>query len=141
MESKEDKELEKIRRAKLQEMMKKSKTYEKEETVFSHNKPIKVTDATFKETVHNHPLVIVDCWATWCGPCQMVTPIIEELARDYAGKVVFGKLNVDRNPVTTMQYQIMSIPTLLVFCHGKLVDKIIGALPRQLLEARITRHL
>jgi len=119
--------------------MKKSKTWEKEETAL--NKPIEVTDATFEETVQNHPLVPVDCWATWCGPCQMVAPIIEELARDYAGKVVFAKLNVDKNPATTMQYQIMSIPTLLVFKHGKLVDKIIGASPRQILEAQIKRHL
>jgi thioredoxin 1 len=139
LENEEDKELERIRRAKLQEMMKKSKTWEKEETVL--NKPIEVTDATFEETVQNHSLVIVDCWATWCGPCHMVAPIIEELARDHAGKVVFGKLDVDKNPATVMQYQIMSIPTLLVFKHGKLVDKIIGASPRQILEAQITRHL
>ena len=139
MKNEEDKELERIRRAKLREMMKKSKTYEKEEKVL--NKPIEVTDATFEETVQNHPLVVVDCWATWCGPCHMVAPIIEELARDYAGKVLFGKLNVDKNPATTMRYQIMSIPTLLVFNHGKLVDKIIGASPRRILEAKITRRL
>ena len=139
MENEEDKELERIRRAKLQEMMKKSKTCEKEEKLL--NKPIEVTDATFEETVQNHPLVVVDCWATWCGPCHMVAPIIEELARDYAGKVLFGKLNVDKNPATATQHQIMSIPTLLVFKHGKLVDKIIGASPRQILETKITRHL
>ena len=139
MEKEEDKELERIRRVKLQGMMKKSKTWEKEETAL--NKPVEMTDANFEKNVRNHQLVIVDCWATWCGPCQMVAPIIEELARDYAGKVVFGKLNVDRNPVTTMQYQIMSIPTLLVFCHGKLVDKIIGALPKQSIEVQITRNL
>ena len=138
MGNKEDKELERIRRAKLQEMIKKSKTWEKEAVL---NKPIEITDATFEETIHNHPTVVVDCWATWCGPCQMVTPIIEELARDYAGKVVFGKLDVDKNPATAMQYQIMSIPTLLVFNHAKLVDKIIGALPKQSIEAQITRHL
>lgn len=139
MENEEDKELERIRRAKLQEMMKKSKICEKEEKVL--NKPIEVTDATFEETVQNHSLVVVDCWATWCGPCHMVAPIIKELARDYAGKVLFGKLDVDKNPATAMRYQIMSIPTLLVFNHGKLVDKIIGASPRQILEAKITRHL
>jgi thioredoxin 1 len=139
LENEEDKELERIRRTKLQEMMKKSKTSEKEEKVL--NKPIEVTDATFEETVQNHPLVVVDCWATWCRPCYMVAPIVEELARDYAGKVLFGKLDVDKNPATAMQYQIMSIPTLLVFNHGKLVDKIIGASPRQILETKITRHL
>ena len=139
MENQEDKELERIKRAKLQEMMKKSKTSEKEEMVL--NKPIEVTDSTFKETIENHPLVVVDCWAPWCGPCHMVAPIIEELARDYAGKILFGKLDVDENPATAMQYQIMSIPTLLVFNHGKLVDRMIGALSRQILEPKITRHL
>ena len=139
MENEEDKELERIRRAKLQEIMKKSRTSEKEGQVLS--KPVEVTDATFKETVENHPLVVVDCWAPWCGPCHMVAPIIEELARDYAGKVLFGKLNVDENPATAMQYQIMSIPTLLMFNNGKLVDRIIGALPRQMLESKITCHL
>ena len=139
MENEEDKELKRIRRAKFQEMMNKSKTCEKEKTVL--NKPVEVTAATFEETVQNHPLVVVDCWATWCGPCHMVAPIIEELARDYAGKVVFGKLNVDKNSATVIQYQIMSIPTLLVFKHGKLVDKIIGASPKQILEAQIARHL
>jgi len=139
LENEEDKELERIKRAKLQEMMKKSKTSEKEEMVL--NKPIEVTDSTFKETIENHPLVVVDCWAPWCGPCHMVAPIIEELARDYAGKILFGKLDVDENPATAMQYQIMSIPTLLVFNHGKLVDRMIGALPKQMLEPKIKCYL
>jgi len=137
---KEDKELERIKRAKLQEIMKKkSKTSEKEEMVL--NKPIEVTDSTFKEIIENHPLVVVDCWAPWCGPCHMVAPIIEELARDYAGKILFGKLSVDENRKVSMQCDIMSIPTLLVFKNGKLVDKIIGAMSKQMLEPKITRYL
>ena len=139
MENEENKELEKIRRAKLQEIMKKSRTSEKEGIVLS--KPIEVTDATFKKTIESHPLVVVDCWAPWCGPCRMVAPVIEELARDYAGKILFGKLNVDENRKVSTQYDIMSIPTLLVFKNGKLVDTIIGAMPRQTLEQKITRHL
>ena len=71
----------------------------------------------------------------------MIAPIIEELAREYAGKVVFGKLDVDKNQEISMQYQIMSIPTLMVFSHGRLLDKIMGALPKPVLEARITRYL
>lgn len=138
MENEKDEELEKIRQAKLREMMKKSKSFEEEVLI---NKPVEVTDATFNETVQNHPLVVIDCWATWCGPCRMITPIIEELAREYAGKVVFGKLDVDKNRAVTMQYQIMSIPTLIVFSHGKLVDRIMGALPKPVLEAQITRYL
>ena len=139
MENENDKELEKIRLAKMLEMMKKGGTSEKERTVVS--KPIEVTDATFRETVESHPLVVVDCWAPWCGPCRMVAPIIEELAEKYSGKVLFGKLNVDENRATALQYQIMSIPTLLVFKSGNLVDSIIGALPKQMLEPKITRHL
>jgi thioredoxin 1 len=93
------------------------------------------------EVVRKNPLVVVDCWAPWCGPCYMVAPVVEELARDHAGKILFGKLNVDENRRTAMQYQIMSIPTMLVFKNGKLVDRIIGAMPRQMLEPKITRYL
>jgi thioredoxin 1 len=138
VEKEEDEELERIKQAKLQKMMK-SVAPEKRGTAF--NKPVEMTDATFKEMIQNHSLVVVDCWAPWCGPCRMVAPIIEELSRDYAGKILFGKLNVDENREVSMQYDIMSIPTLLVFKNGKLVDKIIGAMPRQTLEQKITRHL
>jgi thioredoxin 1 len=138
VENEEDEELERIKAAKLQKMMK-SVAPEKRGTVF--NKPVEITDATFKEMIQNHPLVVVDCWAPWCGPCRMVAPIIEELSRDYAGKILFGKLNVDDNREVSRQYDIMSIPTLLVFKNGKLVDTIIGAMPRQTLEQKITRHL
>jgi len=138
VENEEDEELERIKQARLQKMMK-SVAPEKRGTAF--NKPVEMTDATFKEMIQNHPLVVVDCWAPWCGPCRMVAPIIEELTRDYAGKILFGKLNVDNNREVSMQYDIMSIPTLLVFKNGKLVDTIIGAMPRQTLEQKITRHL
>jgi len=138
MESDEDRELERIKQAKLHEMMKKMSS-EKQKTF--PNEPIELTDATFKEIIQKHPLVVVDCWAPWCGPCRMVAPVIKQLARDYAGKILFGKLNVDENPEVSAQYQIMSIPTLLVFKNGKLVDKIVGAMPRQMLEPKITRYL
>jgi thioredoxin 1 len=138
VENREDEELERIKQAKLQKMMK-SMAPEKRGTAF--NKPVEMTDATFKEMILNHPFVVVDCWAPWCGPCRMVAPIIEELSRDYAGKILFGKLNVDENREVSTQYDIMSIPTLLVFKNGKLVDTIIGAMPRQTLEQKITRHL
>ena len=79
--------------------------------------------------------------APWCAPCHMVAPIIEGMARDYAGRILFGKLNVDENRGVAMHHQIMSIPTLLVFKNGKLVDRIIGAMPRKMLEPKITCHL
>ena len=138
MENDENKELERIKQAKLREMMK-SVASEKQGT--SLNEPVEMTDATFKEMIQNHSLVVVDCWAPWCGPCQMVAPVIKELARDYAGKILFGKLNVDKNQEVSTQYGIMSIPTLLVFKNGKLVDTIIGAIPRQMLEPKIRSYL
>jgi thioredoxin 1 len=105
------------------------------------NKPVDLTDATFTEAVQNHPLVVVDCWAPWCHPCLYVSPIVEEMALDHAGKIFFGKLNVDENKKVAMKYGIMSIPTLLVFKNGKLVDQITGARPREKLEPMITRYV
>ena len=135
----EDDELKKIRHKKLQELMKKVRdTKMKNE---SSGKPVKLTDSSFNDAIQNSPLVVIDCWAPWCGPCNIVTPIIEELASDYAGKILFGKLNVDENRTTAIKYEIMSIPTLLVFKTGKLVDRIIGAMPKALLEPKITQYL
>ncbi|MGC8940389.1 MAG: thioredoxin [Candidatus Bathyarchaeia archaeon] len=136
----DDEELKRIREMKLRQMMEKMRETGRRGKI-ALNKPIVVTDATFNEVISGHPLVVIDCWAPWCGPCQMVAPILEELARDYAGKIIFGKLNVDENPITAMQFQVMSIPTLLVFKYGKLVDRIVGAMPRQKLELQITRYL
>jgi len=137
MRKDDDEELERIRQAKLQKM--RSVASEKQETGL--NKPVEVTDATFRETIQNHRLVVVDCWAPWCGPCHMVAPVIEEMAQDYAGRILFGKLNVDENQKVSEQYEIMGIPTLLVFKNGKLVDKIVGAMPRQTLEPMIKQYL
>jgi thioredoxin 1 len=113
MENKENNELHRIKLKKMREMMKRIAGQEKRKVLF--NKPVEVTDKTFDETIRNNQLVVVDCWAPWCGPCQMVAPIIEELAKQYAGKVLFGKLNVDENPLMAMRYGIMGIPTLLFF--------------------------
>ena len=126
-----------FRRKALEEKLKSPKKQEK--TVL--NKPVDLTDVTFKKAIQNHSLAVVDCWAPWCGPCRFLSPIIEEIARDYAGRIFFGKLNVDENPRVAMQYGIMSIPTLLIFKNGRLVDQIIGAMPRRMLEPRITRYL
>jgi thioredoxin 1 len=137
---KKDEELEKIKQRKMRQLIEKASETEKKKKP-ALNKPIEVSDATFKETIQNHSLVVVDCWAPWCSPCYMVAPVIEEMARDYAERILFGKLNVDENRKVAMQYQIMSIPTLLVFKNGKLADRIVGAMPRQMLEPKITRYL
>jgi thioredoxin 1 len=134
-----DEELEKIKQKKLRQLM--EKAAETKRTKSAPNKPVDLTDATFTEAVQNHPVVVVDCWAPWCHPCLYVSPIVEEMALDYAGKIFFGKLNVDGNKKVAMKYGIMSIPTLLVFKNGKLVDQIMGARPREKLEPMITRYI
>ena len=142
MVDQKDEDLEKIKRKKLEEMMRRisDRTEEKLPSQAS-DKPVDLTDATFTKFVDDSSLSVIDCWAPWCGPCHMVSPIIEELAREYAGKISFGKLNMDNNQGVAAQYGIRSIPTLLVFKHGKLVDQIIGAIPRRMLEPRIISHL
>ena len=142
----EDEELKRIRERKLRRLKRQSAGREaegndQEPVKPSLDEPVELTDDTFLETVAKHPNVIVDCWAPWCGPCRLVSPIIEELARDYAGKILFGKLNVDENQTVATQYRIMSIPTLLVFKNSKLVDQIVGAMPKKMLEERIRRTL
>jgi thioredoxin 1 len=146
-ESKLKKLLEESERLKKERLKKERKDLKerpkasREKVKSASNEPVDLTDATFAEAVQNHPLVVVDCWAPWCHPCLYVSPIVEEMARDYAGKIFFGKLNVDENREVSTQYGIMSIPTLLVFKNGRLVDQIIGAMPREKLEPKITHHL
>lgn len=98
---------------------------------------ITVTDANLQEVLNHYPLVVVDCWAPWCGPCRTLAPVIDTLAAEYHGKVVFAKLNVDENQRTAMMYQTMSIPTLLIFRQGKPVDRITGAVPKPMIQRKI----
>jgi len=100
------------------------------------SKTVEVTDADFDEFVKNNPKVVVDCWAAWCAPCRMLTPIIDELAEEKTD-VKFAKLDVDKNRAVPSKYGIMSIPTLLYFKDGQLVDKTLGALPKQVIESRL----
>ena len=103
--------------------------------------PIQLSDNNFNENVKKYQTIVIDCWAPWCGPCRMVGPVVEELAREMQGKVVFGKLNVDENRTTSAKYGIMSIPTLLMFKNGQLIDTFVGAMPETILKAKITSHL
>jgi len=101
-------------------------------------KPVEVTDNTFAREVLSADIsVLVDCWAPWCAPCRQLSPIIEELASDYANGVKITKLNVDENPVTASQYGIHSIPTMLLFKEGKLIHRLVGALPKEEIEKNI----
>ena len=134
----EDIEIERIKAKKMREMearMKSKKEGKKGEQLIDH--PLTLDDSSFIPTVKKYPLVVVDCWAPWCAPCRMVAPIIDELAREYAGKVVFGKLNVDENPRIASEFAIMAIPTMFIFKNGEPVDVIQGALPKPYLEAKL----
>ena len=102
---------------------------------------LELTPDNFDEAVKKHAVLVVDCWAPWCAPCRMVAPVIEGLAEDYQGKIAFGKLNVDVNQTLAMRYQIMSIPTLLIFKNGQLVDQKVGALPRNALEPELIKYI
>ena len=131
-------DLDEIREKKMNELANKYSGDSKQEIL---DKPIIITDDTFDNVIQKYKLLVIDCWAEWCGPCRMVGPVIDELAKDYAGKIVFGKINVDENRTIPMKFQIMSIPTILIFKDGNLVDKIIGALPKPKLESRIKQYL
>lgn len=103
---------------------------------------IEITDANFEEViVKSGKPALVDFWAEWCGPCRMVGPVVEELAKDYDGRAVIGKVNVDNNPNISMQFGIRNIPALLFFKDGKVVDKQIGAVPRNVLEEKLKAQL
>ena len=138
MES-EDEELKRIRESKRERLvnhLEGGNEPVKQKTL--PDSPVEVTDADFDTFVNKFSPVVIDCWAPWCGPCQMVGPIIEELAKEYSGRVVFGKLNVDSNQNTARKYGIMSIPTLLVFKDSKLVGQQVGAMPKDALAGALT---
>ncbi len=104
--------------------------------------PLAVTDATFQQEVEQHKgLVIVDFWATWCGPCHMVAPIMEQLASEYPGKVKVLKVDVDANQRTAMRFNVRSIPSILFFKDGRHVDTLVGAYPKPAFEQKIQQHL
>jgi thioredoxin 1 len=105
-------------------------------------KYIEVTDATFEKDVINSDIpVLVDFWAVWCAPCRMIAPIVEELASEKEGKLKVAKLDVDNNPETAMKFGIRSIPTLLIFKDGQIVDQMIGAVAKAMIESKLEKVL
>ncbi len=101
-----------------------------------------LTDSNFKETVlDSNKVALVDFWAEWCGPCKAIGPMIEELSKEYEGKAVVGKVDVDNNPETAMKYGIRNIPTILFVKNGQVVDKVVGAVPKAQLAATLNKHL
>ena len=133
-------ELEEIKKRKLEQLKKQYMNGGKNMEGNLPNTPLNITDVDIDENAKKYQMLVIDCWAPWCGPCIMVHPVIEELAKEMQGKIVFGKLNVDENQMTTVKYQIMSIPTLLVFKNGNLVDRIIGAMPKEMLKQKLETY-
>ena len=135
MEDEELKMLNEKKIKKLQELI------NEKEQLKNIKEPIVLGDSTFSQTINKFPLTLVDFWAPWCGPCRMMSPIIDEIGKDYLGKLVVGKINVDENPLVAGQFGISSIPTLLLFKRGQAVNKIIGSVSKNKIAEMITSHL
>ena len=133
-----DDELEAIKDKKLAELRKEAAT---KALMSSITEPIVLTDSNFASEVAKYPVMLVDFWAPWCGPCRMVSPIIEQLSREYSGRVAFGKVNVDENQRISASFGIQSIPTLMIFKGSKAVDVIIGAMPKAQIEMKLKQQL
>jgi thioredoxin 2 len=110
--------------------------------LIADNKPVSVTDATFSAEVERSPLpVLLDLWAPWCGPCKMISPVLEQLAAEMSGRVRIAKLNVDENPATAARFNIQSIPALLVLRGGQEIDRMVGVRPKSEIARRLERVL
>ncbi|HZD34767.1 MAG TPA: thioredoxin [Nitrososphaeraceae archaeon] len=136
-----DEELERIMQRKMNELTLQGQRNDQVESGQSTATPITLTDHNFSEMVRKHPLLIVDFWAPWCGPCRMVSPVITELSQELAGKAVFGKLNVDENPMIASTFGIQSIPTIAIFKNGKAVDGIVGAASKSHIMSKLSSHI
>ncbi len=101
---------------------------------------VELTDSNFKEEVQSG-LTLVDFWAPWCGPCRIMSPVVEELSSDYEGRIKVAKMNIDENTATAMQYRVMSIPNMILFQDGQPVDQLVGARPKRSLETLLNKHL
>ena len=103
--------------------------------------PLNLDDSNFAQTINKYPLLLVDFWAPWCGPCRMMSPIIDQVGKEYIGKLVVGKVNVDENPNISGQFGISSIPTLILFKRGQVVNNIIGSVSKGRIDEMVRMHL
>jgi len=104
-------------------------------------KTLEITDSNFNDVISKNKTVLVDFWAEWCGPCRMIGPVIEELANEYEGKAIIGKLDIDSNQESSVKYGVRSIPTILTFKDGEIVDRQVGAVPKEILKNVIDSQL
>ncbi len=105
------------------------------------DKIVQLTDDKFDSTIKETPLILVDFWAEWCFPCKIIAPIVEEIAETYNGKLICAKVNIDENPVTATKFSITGIPTLVLFKDGKLVERLVGAVPKEQIEEKVKAYL
>ena len=103
--------------------------------------PLNLDDSSFLQTISKFPLLLVDFWAPWCGPCRMMSPLIDQIGKEYMGKLVVGKVNVDENPTISRQFGISSIPTLILFKKGQAVNKIIGSVSKNKIDEMVRMHI
>jgi thioredoxin 1 len=131
--SDEDDELRRIKQKKLIEMMERKQNMS--------TRSVHVRDSDFGDVVKRHSIALVDFWAPWCAPCLALAPTIDELSKEYSGKVFVGKLNVDENPKTAESFEVFSIPTLILMKNGQEVERIVGCVPKKHIEAALKKHL
>ena len=134
----DDEEIEAIKQRKMVELQ---KAITLNAAMSNIREPITLTDSNFKTEVSKYPILLIDFWAPWCGPCRMILPIIEQMAREYTGKVIFGKVNIDENRIIAQSFGIQSIPTMIIFKNGKAVDIIVGAIPKAQIESRLHQQV
>jgi thioredoxin 1 len=140
MKNYDDKELNDILARKKNELIAKAQQ-QQQQSDRNISSPITLTDSNFDQAIEKHPRIVVDFWAPWCGPCRMVSPIITQLASELAGKVVFGKVNVDECPRIASAFGIQSIPTIYIFKNGKAVDSFVGATSQSQMRSKIMAHM
>lgn len=138
MVSSSDDEIAAIMKKKMNELQKRVEITAKLKKITG---PIALNDSNFDQEKNKFPLMLVDFWAAWCGPCRIISPIIEQLAKEYSGKIVFAKINVDENPQISNRFGIQSIPTMIIFKYGEVVDRIIGALSKVQIENKLKIYL
>jgi thioredoxin 1 len=134
----EDEELRIINEKRMKKLQ---KIMNEKELLKNITEPLNLDDSDFTQTINKFPLLLVDFWAPWCGPCRMMSPIIDQVGKEYQGKLVVGKVNVDENPNISRQFEISSIPTLILFKRGQAVNNIIGSVSKSRIDEMVRMHL